>query len=1112
MATRRDQPGDKAARRARRALDGALVAALVLATPVGLPALAQEAPAAQAVAAPVVRIRTGEHAGYGRIVFDWPQLVDYQVTDAGGTVALRFAGPARIDLAALQARVPRGVRLIGSTQEAGATVVRLAVPAGSSIRHFRDGSNIVLDVLDAAAPPAPATEAAPAAPQAAPPSAAATAAAEPPVPQARPSPPSPAQPSQPPATQAPPPPATQAAAPPAARPAEPPRPAPPAATPPAQANVAPEPPAAPSANPPPPANPPAAAGGPVFPTPQAAPRGAVEASTWPPPPRFRPGSEAPADQLAAGEQPAGDAAGSAPAVRPVPVGLAQAPPLPTAPLNPLVPQIEPGTDGPMLRFPFAEPVQGAGFMRNGRFWVVFSRPTEIDMKPVLERDDLFPAAAQLPHAQATVMRFTPPADSWAALTADERGWAIALHKGKPQGPPAAIEVKRGEQAAGENIFLPVMEPAQPVPLADPEVGDGFWAVPTPAGRGVTDERDYVQFALLPTNQGIVVQPRADGVTVESTRETVEIGAATGLILSRGAVTGAGGGALMKFDEWRRGDFDKYVVNKQALENTFANTRPEARNGARLDLARFYVAWNMNAEALSVLREMQRADPSIERDRNFRALRGLARLGLHRLDEAAVDLNHVSLATDADMVLWRGVLQAEQHDYQAARRSFQDGRDALQYYPKDVVARIRLAMAETFYRTGDLQAARDEFEQIDDDLLSRSDDGAVDLLRSRVYQEMGEAPQAKEFLEQALNSGNRLVRVQAEYDQVERQLADKEIPTRDAINRLDRLRYAWRGDDFEIKLLRRLGELQIEDGDYRNGLLALKQVAQNFPKSKEGQEARRKMSDVFEKLFLQGGADALPPVVALGLFYDFRELTPAGSRGDEMIRKLADRLAQVDLLGRAAELLDHQVRNRLKGEERARTAVRLAVIQLLDKRAEAALKTIQDTAGPDIPAAIQVERKRLEARALADLARYPEALGALQGDTTQAGDLLRADIYWRQKDWQKAAGSLQTTLNAAAQDPAKPLDGVERRRLLELAVALALANDRKALEQLRGQWTERLKGSAEADAFQVITAAVDPSDADGIRQRTSAIAQISQLESFMASYRDKLSRGGVSAIN
>lgn len=1105
-----------AAGRGRRALDGALVAALVMAAPLAPPAAAQAQPAAQSPAAqpagPAVRIRTGEHVGYVRIVFDWPQLVDYQVTDAGGTVALRFAGPSRIDAAALQGgRAPKGVRLIGSAQEGGATIVRLAVPAGTSIRHFRDGSNIVLDVLDAVTPAATPPAQAPSVPAPQPP-AQARQQPQPPLPPAgrppvlQPAVPQAAAPqTPPPQAVAPQPVAPQAVAPQVA----PPRPAqPPAANPPAQANVPPQP--APPPPPPVAAAPPPAAAGPVFPTPQAAPRMAVEASTWPPLPRMRPGSEPLPEQQAGDRQVGAGEAG--PAVGPIPIGLPEAPPLPTGPLDPLVPQIEPGAEGPMLRFPFPEPVQGAGFMRNGRFWVVFSRPTALDMAPVREREDLFAGAAQLPHAQATVMRFTPPAEHWAALIADDRGWAIALRQGKPQGPPTALEVKRGEQAGGENIFLPVPEPASPIPLADPEVGDGFWAVPTLAGRGTADERVYVQFTLPRTYQGVVVQPRADGVTVASTRETVEIGAASGLILSRGAVLAGGGGALMKFGDWRRGGFDRYVENKQALEYVFSQARPEARNAARFDLARFYVAWNMNAEALSVLREMQRADPSIERDRNFRALRGLARLGLHRLDDAAVDLNHVSLATDPDMVLWRGVLQTWQHDYQAARRSFQDGRDALQYYPQDVVARIRLAMAEAFYRTGDLQAARDEFEQIDDNLLSRSDDGAADLLRSRVYLEMGEAEPAQEFLDQALNSGSRLVRVQAEYDQIERELAEKKIQTRDAINRLDRLRYAWRGDDFEIKLLRRLGELQIEDGDYRNGLLALKQVAQNFPKSREGVEARRKMSEVFEKLFLQGGADALSPVTALGLFYDFRELTPSGARGDEMIRKLADRLAQVDLLGRAAELLDHQVRNRLRGDDKARAAVRLAVIQLLDKRAEAALKTIQDTAGPDFPPAIQVERKHLEARALADLGRYPEALAALQGDDTREGDLLRADIYWRQKDWQKAAASLQTTLSATAQDPAKPLDGIERRRLLELAVALALADDRRALEQLRNQWTERMKGSAEADAFQVITAAVDPADADGIRQRTSAIAQINQLESFMASYRDKLSRGGVSAIN
>ncbi len=49
------------------------------------------------------------------------------------------------------------------------------------------------------------------------------------------------------------------------------------------------------------------------------------------------------------------------------------------------------------------------------------------------------------------------------------------------------------------------------------------------------------------------------------------------------------------------------------------------------------------------------------------------------------------------------------------------------------------------------------------------------------------------------------------------------------------------------------------------------------------------------LFLAGKGDALPPIAALGLFYDFRELTPIGRRGDEMIRRLADRLGRRTML-------------------------------------------------------------------------------------------------------------------------------------------------------------------------------------------------------------------------
>ena len=87
--------------------------------------------------------------------------------------------------------------------------------------------------------------------------------------------------------------------------------------------------------------------------------------------------------------------------------------------------------------------------------------------------------------------------------------------------------------------------------------------------------------------------------------------------------------------------------------------------------------------------------------------------------------------------------------------------------------------------------------------------------------------------------------------------------------------------------------------------------------------------MFRSLFLDGDADQMEPVRALALYYDFRELTPVGKEGDEMIRLLADRLVAVDLLDRAAQLLEHQVKFRLRREKKAQIGVRLAAIHLTD---------------------------------------------------------------------------------------------------------------------------------------------------------------------------------------
>lgn len=171
--------------------------------------------AAPALAQVPVGVRTGEHPGHGRIVFDWPAAPPYRVEQEGDRVRLRFETAAAITL---PRRLPRNMRAIAQQGE----VVEITLVPGARIRHFRNGPKVALDALDpvagASAPARPAPR--PAAPPAraaptAPAEAAPARAAIPPPPE--PMPPVPA----PEASRDPEPRPVPAAAPPPPRPAEP---------------------------------------------------------------------------------------------------------------------------------------------------------------------------------------------------------------------------------------------------------------------------------------------------------------------------------------------------------------------------------------------------------------------------------------------------------------------------------------------------------------------------------------------------------------------------------------------------------------------------------------------------------------------------------------------------------------------------------------------------------------------------------------------------------------------------------------------------------------------------------------------------------------------------
>jgi hypothetical protein len=242
-----------------------------------------------------------------------------------------------------------------------------------------------------------------------------------------------------------------------------------------------------------------------------------------------------------------------------------------------------------------------------------------------------------------------------------------------------------------------------------------------------------------------------------------------------------------------------------------------------------------------------------------------------------------------------------------------------------------------------------------------------------------------------------------------------------------------------------------------------------------------------------------------LFYDFRELTPIVRRGDEMIRRLADRLVSVDLLYQAGELLQHQVDHRVQGAARAQVAARLAVIYLLDRKPGNALAALRTTRIAELNNDLRNQRLLLEARALSELGRHDVAYEVIANIKGREAIRLRSDILWGAKKWASAAEQLELLYGDRWKQFA-PLTDTERADIMRAAVGYAMGEDAMGLARFRERYLRKMGEGPEGRAFEVVTA---PIEAQGTEFTAIArsIAAVDTLEAFLRDLRARYPETG-----
>src|SRR6185312_5648760 len=406
-------------------------------------------------------------------------------------------------------------------------------------------------------------------------------------------------------------------------------------------------------------------------------------------------------------------------------------------------------------------------------------------------------------------------------------WTLALGPGV-QKPAVPVKAERDADSQTPALRAQLSGATKSLWLDDPVVGDRL-AVVTALGpsKGVPGRRSYVDFALLPSAQGLAFEPAVADLNVAVDGEWVRVSRPKGLDISTVvAAAGAKGRpapialglpqpaalpGLVDYAGWSRTGEMGFEARYSQLQNAAADEAGREAAGdrssglnARMALARFLVGSELNYEAIGVLNLLMRHHQELAGDPEFRGLRGAARAMVGRYKEAETDFSVPVLADDPASSLWRGYIASKESDWQASADAFAKGMSAMNQFTPAWQSRFARAYAETAVETGKLAVASTEVALSIAQTKDPVEQLQTRLIQARLIEAMGYPKRALPLYDAIARAPLDMLSAPAQMHAAELRLQLGQISRTQAIGLLDSLRFRWRGGRAEVELIRNLG--------------------------------------------------------------------------------------------------------------------------------------------------------------------------------------------------------------------------------------------------------------------------------------------------------------------
>jgi hypothetical protein len=514
-------------------------------------------------------------------------------------------------------------------------------------------------------------------------------------------------------------------------------------------------------------------------------------------------------------------------------------------------------------------------------------------------------------------------------------------------------------------------------------------------------------------------------------------------------------------QWR--SRDSYMTGRARLAERIA-AEPE-KPESLLALAQFQFAWRHADEALSVLDTLRVRHPAFGARIDVLALRDAAQILAGRPKRIAGVFERTGVRDRPEAKLWQGAAAALSGRNEAAMAGLEAGRPALSAYPPTFQSFFGLLAMRAAIDRQALDAAGSYARVVANSAPGPDEAAMLEALTGLLLMREQNAAAARPHLAAAARSPSLKPQIIARLALIRLDREAGRLGAQSAIEAMEQLYYSWEGDALQVDVLEQMVALLTEQRRYGEAFEALAAAAERFPNESRISRLSHDARQLFRELMTGDTPRALDPIAAIALYDRHPELRPVGSESAAITRGLARRLAELDLTQQALRLYD-EVLATSPAAARAEIGTEIADLQFAVGDAAGTLATLDATYQEGLPAAMQAHRAKTRAKALALGGNTFAALAEIGSETDGTEARARADLYWRNGEWDRAAAEY---LHAAGDEPDEITSPAAARLIVRAAAALLLAGKTDEIVAVKTKYGAAVSKTEVAAVFEKLTA-------------------------------------------